>query len=117
VNNKIYRIQDSEGRGPWRPGFSHTWVEPRADHDNLIPGHKELNMPQNFYKFRCYGFGCTSKHMLQRWFTPSEYQTLLRYGYRAVEISVNEILASSDTQCLFGRNIPLNLKCSTFRLY
>jgi len=23
---KILRVQDSDGRGPWRPGFSRLWV-------------------------------------------------------------------------------------------
>ena len=33
----VYRIQDSNGRGPWKPGFSHVWVEDRCDLVNLRP--------------------------------------------------------------------------------
>lgn len=24
---RVYRTQDSEGRGPWRPGFSRVWCD------------------------------------------------------------------------------------------
>lgn len=41
MSTTIYRVQDAEGRGPWRPGFSKYWVCDRDDHDVLIPWMKE----------------------------------------------------------------------------
>lgn len=29
---KIYRVQDADGRGPFKPGFSRKWVIDRDDH-------------------------------------------------------------------------------------
>ena len=42
----VYRVQDADGRGPFKPGFSHQWVEERADHENLLPWFNILNNPQ-----------------------------------------------------------------------
>lgn len=30
----LYRLQDHEGRGPYRPGFSDTWIDPDNDGSN-----------------------------------------------------------------------------------
>jgi len=38
----VYRVQDKEGRGPWRPGFSQIWVETRLDHMFLPPWYVEF---------------------------------------------------------------------------
>ena len=37
MTNLVYRIQDNEGRGPWKPGFSSQWVIEREDLENLLP--------------------------------------------------------------------------------
>ena len=42
MSNEIYRVQDAQGRGPWKPGFSHRWVEDRPDHYNLPPWFVEF---------------------------------------------------------------------------
>jgi hypothetical protein len=44
---------------------------------------------------------------LRRWFTPSEYQTLVRLGFYAVKMEVGRVIASSDVQCFFERVTPL----------
>ena len=31
----VYRVQAADGRGPWRPGWSHTWIEADAPADRL----------------------------------------------------------------------------------
>lgn len=91
----VYRIQDRDGRGPWKPGFSRRWVEDRADHDVLRPWFEEFGRVD---KLAIVGFaigcGCRTVEQLQRWFTPSEYATLLQFGYRAVRLDVGRILAA-----------------------
>ena len=106
----IYRIQDKDGRGPWKPGFSHKWVEDREDHNNLIPIYIQfgMNIINKILYGEYSGTGCQSIKQLQRWFNKSEYYKLLGYGYKSVEIEVNRIIAKSDIQVLFGRAIPLN---------
>lgn len=115
---KVFRIQDAEGRGPWRPGFSHRWVEDRPDHANLHPWMAEFG-PVHLRALvgEHFGCGCMTAEQLRRWFTPSEYSTLLRYGYRCVLVDADRVLAFSDIQCVFTRAKPLALDVTGFELY
>jgi hypothetical protein len=114
----IFRVQDKEGCGPWRPGFSHNWVISRADHDNLIPWYVEHpGLDLNSLESGHFGTGCETIKQLKRWFTKREYEKIYAFGYRAVGVSGCEILASSDIQCVFKREIPLNINLSRVRLY
>lgn len=117
----IMRVQDDEGRGPWRPGFSRLWVHDRPDHDALIPWPQQFGMgiiPRDTWPFgRHFGCGCRTVEQLQRWFTAAEYETLTRYGYRAVRLDVDCILAESDIQLVFQRMRPLRAGAEPFDLY
>lgn len=115
---KVYRIQDKDGRGPFKPGFSHRWVEDRPDHDNLIPWFAEFGAIHLKMERRCRGgSACLSQEQLRRWFTKSEYETLLALGYEAVEIEADRILAQSEIQCFFECQKPLNKIAVSFPLY
>lgn len=114
----VYRVQDAEGRGPWRPGFSHNWVEDRSDHDNLLPWFVEFGDVRKIAILgMAMGSGCRTLEQLRRWFTQSEYKTLLNYGYRAVQMRVGRVLAESDIQCVFERALPLNEGVQEIELY
>jgi hypothetical protein len=113
----VYRVQDREGRGPWRPGFSRLWVEDRDDHDNLIPWPTQFGfeiIPKSDGHLGC---GCKTKEQLQRWFTPTEYTTLHSYGFTAVQMEVDRVLAESDIQLVFQRTKPLRKDVLAFDLY
>lgn len=116
MTTTILRIQDAEGRGPFKPGFSQTWVLKRADHANLRPWTAEFGQV-NAKPGMAYGCGCLTRRQLQRWFTKAEYTKLLEYGYRAVKIEVDSILHASTTQCVFERALPLNERAQEIRLY
>lgn len=114
----VYRVQDGDGRGPWRPGFSHKWVETRPDHDNLPSWLCEFG-PAHLKAFsweHC-GSGCRTIEQLCRWFTESEYKTLLKGGYQAVEMEASRILVESNIQCLFTRKNPLCDGAKIIKLY
>lgn len=114
----IYRVQDKDGRGPWKPGFSHRWVEDRDDHDNLIAWPIELgNALAGRRNGMHVGCGCQTLEQLRRWFTASEYSTLLGLGYWAVQLEVNRVLAQSQTQCVFERSGPLRQGVVKIELY
>lgn len=115
----IFRIQDKDGRGPWKPGFSHKWVEDRADLENLIPWPLQFGMGvlKKAIAGMSLGCGCRSTEQLRKWFTPSEYQTLLKYGYHAVKMDAVLILAESDIQCVFKRVKLLNENVEVVNLY
>ena len=105
----IFRVQDPEGRGPWKPGFSHKWVEDRDDFDELVPWLQEFGPVHKNVTIAgmSVGCGCRTIEQLRRWFRPSEYKTLLGFGYRAVKLDVGRILAESKIQCVFERVKPL----------
>lgn len=116
----VFRVQDADGRGPWKPGFSHNWVVDRPDHENLLPSYQEFDLPQ-VKRSALYGAwlgtGCTTLKQLRRWFTFAEYLKLMRFGYQAVEMEVGRILAESNTQCVFERAKPLNADLNVILLY
>jgi hypothetical protein len=114
----VFRIQDREGRGPWRPGFSQLWVEDRADHDNLQPWYVEMGpVHQLGIAGMHMGTACKNLEQLRRWFTRSEYKTLRRYGYQAVQMEVGRVLGESETQLVFERSKPLHQAIAAISLY
>lgn len=113
-----FRIQDDEGRGPWRPGFSHRWVEDRPDHKNLLPWMVEIGPVHRLALFGEHiGSACETLSQLQRWFTESEYRTLRRLGYQCVSISGARVLGRSATQCVIASAKPFRAVSSPIALY
>ncbi len=117
----IYRVQDRKGRGPWKPGFSSKWVEDRAteaEYDALAPPPVHVMLALNEKAAgKPMGYGCTSLDHLRLWFQPGEYQTLRRFGYRAVKMKVDQILLEMPTQCAFVRSLPLRMRVDSIELY
>lgn len=118
---RVYRVQDSEGRGPFRPGFSHWWVEERPDHDNLVPWMQQFGhdaIPRTGWPFgKHFGCACRTLGQLRRWFTASEYATLQRFGFQAVSMEADRVLHESEIQLLFQRAKPLRADVSPMDLY
>lgn len=116
--NIIYRVQDKDGRGPWKPGFSHKWVKTRPDHDNLHPWPFEFNvndiLKNKNFNMAC---GCKTIEQLKRWFTEQEYKILKQYGYFAVKLKADKVFAESDIQCVFGCKKPIKKNVKKFKLY
>lgn len=113
-----FRIQDNEGRGPFRPGFSHRWVEERQDHENLLPWMVEIGpVHRRALSGEHIGSACETLSQLQRWFTESEYRTLLGLGYQCVSISGARVLGRSDTQCVIASVKPFRTVASAIPLY
>ena len=121
VQTVVYRVQDSDGRGPWKPGFSNSWVADREDEsefDYLKPIFVEFPKFNSMLRPGYHvGVGCTSLEQLRRWITRSEYETLRKYGYRCVAILADRIVAESDIQCVFERSKPLRKGCKPARLH
>lgn len=117
---RIFRVQDSEGRGPWRPGLSHKWSEerPESEYAALVPWMVEFKgkMKPHITGMRL-GCGCLTHEQLRRWFTQGEYAKLLGYGYQSVSMIADRILAASDKQCVFQRARPLHEEVEVFSLY
>lgn len=110
----LYRIQDAQGRGPWRPGFSMKWIDPNKD-DSLCPP-----MMADFPKWRaaidraalqglCH-FGCCVRGMagVHRWFTPDELGRLRGFGYNLVDANSLTALCESTNQIIGASRWPLS---------
>ena len=109
----LYRVQDADGRGPWKPGLSNSWVdESRTFFPEILTDVFRIRLPKSGY----HGYACSSIPQLRLWFSPTEYATLSAFGYYAV-ITSGSIIAASETQVLFTRKIPLNRRVQPFHLY
>lgn len=119
---KVYRVQDAEGRGPWRPGFSDKWVEDRPESEfmRLKPIQDEFpNLQSQLGDMtgKHAGVGCETLVKLRQWFTRTEYERLVEFGYQCVSINVDRIAVTSDIQCVFVRSKPLTKNVKKVRLY
>ncbi len=115
---KIYRVQDKQGRGPWKPGFSPKWVRSEPDHE-LVPWYVDwlgFDPRREILPKECVGCGCATIYQLRRWFNHDEYQTLRILGYRSVEMEVDRILRQNEKQ-LFARRRALRKGVRSFELY
>jgi hypothetical protein len=114
----IYRIQDKEGRGPFRPGFSKYWVSERPEVELALLKPPHVEFPDMVLRAGWhFGCGCESLEKLRMWFLPCEYHTLLSYGYRCVSMEIDRIAAKSAYQCVFERDRPLRKNVKEVELY
>ncbi len=106
---KLIRIQDKDGRGPYRPGFSQVWSDPEGPF--LPPIFVEFGW-DIFKSLENRHGGCAFRSMdqLKKWFSRFEIERLLRLGFKIVEMEVDEIIAESENQIVFARSIPLRNK-------
>jgi len=109
AGKRIYRLQDDEGRGPFRPGFSETWLDAVRSYD-LPPWFEEfgwhLVAECRDSGLNC-GTGCRTLEQLHKWFSRTERKRLHRYGYDIVTLVPDRIFAESENQVVFGCREPL----------
>lgn len=114
---KVYRVQDAEGRGPFKPGFSKVWCDP-----DFAPGQKAL--PTWLEEFghdaidrlarpdeRYFGSAVRKIGKLREWFSDSERQKLKELGYNIAAIRGGRILAESENQLLIARHTSFATNC------
>lgn len=111
----VYRVQDDEGRGPFKPGFSHRWVD--ADDELDDPEARFKSRPDVITEFGLDIFkklpkgmhgGCAFRDVdgLFRWFSQREIFKLKRFNYRLVELDADAVIAESPTQLVVARKLP-----------
>jgi len=109
----LYRIQDKDGRGPWRPGFSEAWVDYGKD-DRLCPP-VQIEFPKwekAIWRARGSGlahFGCCVEGIrgIHQWFTPDEIRKLRGFGFRLVDASSLVSICTGKHQIIGGSVMPL----------
>lgn len=105
----VVRVQAADGRGPWRPGWSHRWIDDDAPVGRLtetvmdiVPAAVLMSLPTDM----AWGCACRSVDALMAWFTPREREVLAGYGYHPVRLRVDVVLAESAWQIVVGRHRP-----------
>ena len=107
----VIRVQDAEGRGPYRPGFSRQWSDaigpickPWWVELGLSMADAHARMPVGYH----YGCGFRSADQLRAWFTNGERKRLNRLGFQVATILPDIVFAETPTQVVFGTREPLN---------
>jgi hypothetical protein len=108
----VCRIQDADGRGPYKPGFSQYWVEDSpvapplpitlAFPDVMEAAHKIVTQKGG-------ACGCAFRTLMQAsaWFTPSEILTLAKLGYSLCWMKADEVIAENKDQLVIWTQLPL----------
>ena len=113
--SRLLRIQDAEGRGPWRPGFSQMWIDPEKDDSFCPPLMVEFpNWHKAIAKARktgrphvgCVAYGAQGLHA---WFTPSEIGKLRAFGFRLADASSLTRILSGRHQAIVASALPLSM--------
>lgn len=106
---RVYRVQAADGRGPWRPGWSATWIDGDAPADRLAETVMDLvpiAVLRRLPSTMVWGSACRTVDALMAWFTPVERARLRALGYHPVRLNVEIVVAESRWQMLVGRSRP-----------
>ena len=101
-------MQAHDGRGPYRPGFSESWVDQDRDGSDHPPFFEEMGWDILTKAPRGYAIGCAFRSLeaLRRWFSETELSRLRAYGYAVVTMEADIILGESERQVVFARRRP-----------
>lgn len=107
----VFRVQDADGRGPFRPGFSRQWLDEDAPVGRLSESIFDL-VPLSTLRAidkssSYFGCACRSFDGLMEWFTPIERERLKSFGFHPVRLRVDGVLAESPWQLVFIRQRAL----------
>lgn len=110
MSNLVCRIQDAEGRGPYRPGFSQYWSERDSGPDPIFIAFPDvMDKACKIVITKGGAVGCAFRSIKQaeNWFSPNEIIALAKLGYSLCWIQPDEILAENDDQLVFWSKVPL----------
>ena len=112
--SELYRVQDNDGRGPWRPGYSHKWVSDDRNAPNLLPpifeelpSFKQVVTLAHTMGFHV-GVAVRGWQKFAAWFLPDELERLRRDGFNVVQCDNCRVFAETDNQVLIGAKAPLS---------
>jgi hypothetical protein len=102
----ILRVQDEAGRGPWRPGFSHQWIDqdredgPPAMYEEVEDFHELVKK----YHRLGYHIGCAVRGFagIRLWFTRTELIKLRMMGFDIYNANEARVIEETPNQLLIG---------------
>jgi hypothetical protein len=118
----VYRVQDKDGRGPFRPGMTAQWLdaEPKAHQDRLQAWTQQFGFKQICQRRKpeeAMGCACDSLNQLRLWFSETEMKELKKLGYQVVKLEADRVLGHSAEQVVFVRKRPLREGVEVVELY
>lgn len=110
VAEKLYRVQDADGRGPFKPGFTASWADPQGK--PFLPAAQEISgfariVAKAHREGLHIGTAVVGFSGLDRWFTGSEMARLSSLGYRIVSANSCKVIARDQNQVLIASPLPL----------
>lgn len=108
---RLLRVQDRSGRGPFQPGWSHTWTDPERS-DFPPPIFEDFqNLPRliAYAKSKNLHIGCAARAgpTFRLWFSDTEIARLRSYGFHLANATPCRVIAESYNQALFVSAQPL----------
>ncbi|MFB2668915.1 hypothetical protein ACE02U_09010 [Shewanella xiamenensis] len=113
----VYRIQDKQGRGPFKPGFTLKWLQQEKNLPPYFLEFPDLNLQTETNQNDFIGCACLNLDQLRKWFTPHEYQILKKLGFKLVRLEADKILRRSENQCVFSRTKRFDKNAVVMTLY
>jgi hypothetical protein len=111
----VFRVQDQEGRGPFKPGFSLQWIDKNRDqHQQDIISEFGWRCLKDVPKGMHSGCGFFSMGQLLKWFTDVELERLYLMEYRIVRLTGCTVIRRSANQLIFYRKKPLKLDAESW---
>lgn len=106
----ILRVQDENGRGPWRPGFSIKWSDKHLDpvkEATCRPVYEEVEDFQEVVRKlhrRGLMVGCAAKEIegLMRWFSREELSRLKSMGFDIYDVSKAKVEIETPSQVVIS---------------
>lgn len=108
--SRVFRIQDKDGRGPFRPGFSKMWLDEDIGDRVALPSWIEEFGADAFAQAPGGSCGFSAVRTINKirdWFTDTERQRLYGFGFYLVEVPDAHVIRESEHQVLCWRNLPL----------
>lgn len=103
---EFYRVQDRDGRGPFKPGMPDCWRDP--DGSDFPPVHAEFGLAWREEIPTGWHCGCAFRTIEQAraWFSPWECEKLDALGYKFVRVH-GRALRESRFQSIIVRPDPM----------
>ena len=105
VADMLVRIQDCEGRGPWRPGLSAMWDSGKAQ---LMPAITEEVPNLKMLMKPGFHYGCAVRvGKVGLWFSEDDLTNLLELGFHFVNATPCAIVIETEYQAVIASIKPL----------
>lgn len=108
----VYRVQGPDGRGPYKPGFSHVWSDmDRCEGRPTIFAEFGATWLKELRPTETHGCAFRTIEDALRWFSVSELERLAKFGYKLCEVSGVRVLRESPRQLIVARSSPFHYDC------